>query len=136
MSSDHSSTPQSQNDNPEGELDKHVSRLLEEQEEEAKIKSIVKACDEGHTVLIADLATSYGGLLNDELRRRACAYIMSLVPSFFASCAANSASPRANPAGLAYQLQRGAIYGPGNRRPTGLERTSQTQGRGPDQTRC
>ena len=38
----------------------------------AKIESIVIACNEGHASLIADLATSDGGLLSDELRRRAC----------------------------------------------------------------
>ncbi|KAK0276048.1 GTPase-activating protein gyp8 [Friedmanniomyces endolithicus] len=40
--------------------------------EQAKVRNILKACRDRHLVALRDLATSEGGLIEDEIRRTAC----------------------------------------------------------------
>lgn len=42
-----------------------------------KLMSIEAACERFDFEALVELATSAGGLLTDELRRRACAYLVS-----------------------------------------------------------
>jgi hypothetical protein len=42
-----------------------------------KLKSIAEACERFDFEALVELATSTGGLLTDDLRRRACAYLVS-----------------------------------------------------------